>query len=146
MEVFFEHKPFHGLTLMALYEILWLRNEVFVVGQKITEEAEVDGRDPECVHVLGRSPTGQLVATARLFMQVQPVKIGRVSVDRSMQRHRIGTQLMAYVAHIIGNEPASLSAQLYLKDWYQRLGWEVRGEVYDEAGIPHISMVRNSRG
>lgn len=138
----FAARPFAELTLRELHDILWLRNEVFVFGQKITEEPEVDGRDPECVHVFGRTEDGRVVATARLFMASDPVKVGRVAVAMDLQRSGTGTALMAYVHQTIGSRPAALSAQDYLRRWYTRLGWQAKGGVYDEAGIPHVTMVR----
>ncbi|HAN30364.1 MAG TPA: hypothetical protein DCQ06_02090 [Myxococcales bacterium] len=138
----FTHKHFDDLTLMELHDLMWLRNEVFVFYQKITAEPEVDGLDPQCVHLLGRDSAGRLVATARLFMDEDPVKVGRVAVHQDLHRSGVGTALMHYAHTVIGQRPAALSAQNYLRDWYERLGWRPKGEVYDEAEIPHIYMVR----
>ena len=121
--------------------MLWLRNEVFVFGQKITSEPEVDGRDPECVHVMGWDGA-QLVATARLFFDHDPVKIGRIAVHLDRQREGLGTELMEYVHGVLGARPGEMSAQAYLQGWYERLGWTRVSEIYDEAGIEHVRMVR----
>ncbi len=144
MTIHFEHRPFHELSLMELHDILWLRNEVFVVGQKITCEPEVDGRDPECVHVFGRDRDGRVVATARVFLAGEVVKVGRVAVARDLQRGGVGSALMERVHQVIGDRAAALSAQAYLRGWYQRLGWQPVGEEYDEAEIPHIWMERSA--
>ncbi len=135
------HRAFADLTLQELYEILWLRNLVFVCGQKITAEPEVDGLDPECVHVLA-DLEGQLVGTARLFMDQQPIKIGRIAVHPQRQGQGLGTQILDYIHELIGDQSAAMSAQAYLHPWYSRLGWQAVGDLYDEAGIPHIWMVR----
>jgi predicted GNAT family N-acyltransferase len=74
----FELKPFSGLSLGELHDLVRLREEVFVVGQRITAEAEFDGRDPQAHHVLGRDPRGALVATARLFLGATPVKVAHL--------------------------------------------------------------------
>ena len=137
----FQHRPFTDLSLWQLHDLLWLRNVVFVYGQKITAEPEVDGRDPECVHVWG-SVGNQVVATARLFMDHDPIKVGRIAVHPDWQGQGIGSQLMAYVHQVLGARPAAMSAQAYLVEWYQRLGWIPQGETYEEAGIPHIFMTR----
>lgn len=140
--VTFTHKPFAALTLRELYELLVLRDLVFVVGQKITAEPEVDGHDPECVHVLGRDETGAMVATARLFLGHDPVKVGRVAVRTDRQRTGLGRQLMAHVHDILGDRPGAMSAQAHLGPWYTSLGWQQVGDVYVEAEIPHVKMVR----
>lgn len=129
---------------MELHDILWLRNEVFVVGQKITMEAEVDGLDPECVHVVGVDESGRTVATARLFMAKDPIKVGRIAVARDLQGHGLGTALMHHVHEVMGDRPGAMSAQDYLRKWYGSLGWVADSDVYDEAGIPHVHMVRSS--
>jgi ElaA protein len=41
-----------------------------------------------------------------------------------------------------GNVPIKIGAQLYLKKFYESLGFEQCGDVYDEDGIDHIPMVR----
>jgi ElaA protein len=142
MTIRFSHRPFAELTLLQLHDLLWLRNEVFVFGQKITDEPEVDGRDPACTHVLGVDTTGRTVATARIFLDATPIKVGRVAVALDLQRGGVGTALMEAVHDVIGGHEAALSAQAYLQRWYERLGWIAEGEIYDEAGIPHIWMVR----
>lgn len=142
IELVFDHRPFAALTLDELYAILWLRDIVFVVGQKITDECEVDGLDPQCTHVLGRNAAGEVVATARLFLGHDPVKVGRVAVRTDLQRSGAGSRLMAYVNGVIGDRPGKMSAQAHLEPWYARMGWTRVGEVYLEAGILHCTMVR----
>ncbi|MBM4341772.1 MAG: GNAT family N-acetyltransferase [Deltaproteobacteria bacterium] len=142
MDLHFDHKRFEDLGLRELYAILQLRDEVFVVGQKITAEPEVDGLDPQCVHVMGRNAAGRLVATARLFVDEQPIVVGRVAVAISAQRRGVGTQLMRYVHTVLCDRPARLSAQAHLESWYAALGWIAYGEPYFEANIPHIGMKR----
>lgn len=122
---------------MELHDVLRLRTDVFVVGQHITVEAEIDGRDPECLHVLGLDPTGEMVATARLFVGEDPVKVGRVCVHPSLQRRGAGTELMQHVHGLLAGRRAAMSAQAHLVPWYERLGWTPVGALYDEAEIPH---------
>jgi ElaA protein len=142
----FSHRPFAALSVLEFHDVVRLRDEVFVVQQRITAEAEVDGKDPECVHVMGRLPGGDLAATARVFAGREPVKVGRVAVRPDLQRRGAGTALMRYVHGVIGGRPAVLSAQAYLEAWYARLGWKREGGVYDEAGIPHVRMTRGAGG
>ncbi len=142
----FFHRRFEELSLLELHDLLWLRNEVFVVGQKITSEAEVDGLDPQCVHVVGVDDDGRTVATARLFMDGSPIKVGRIAVARDLQRTGLGTRLMRYVHEVIGDRDAAMSAQDYLRGWYGSLGWVADTGIYDEAGIPHVHMVRKRTG
>lgn len=141
----FACKRFDDLTLRELYDVLWLRDAVFVVGQKITAESEVDGLDPQCSHVLGRDADGRIVATARLFLGDVPVKVGRIAVHPDLQRQGLGTDLMHFVDGVIGERRAAMSAQAHLTAWYASLGWQPIGAVYIEADIPHQRMVREPR-
>ncbi len=138
------HKPFAALTLDELYDLLWLRDVVFVVGQGITAESEVDGEDRACTHVIGRDATGKIVATARLFEGKTPVKVGRIAVHTDLQRGGLGSALMAYVNGILGDRPGIMSAQAHLDAWYTRMGWQRVGDVYEEANIAHVKMIRNA--
>jgi ElaA protein len=82
------------------------------------------------------------VATARLFLGKTPVKVGRVAVRTDLQRLGLGRELMGHVHDILGDRPGAMSAQAHLGPWYTSLGWRQIGEVYTEAEIPHIRMVR----
>jgi ElaA protein len=145
LDVSFVHLRFDDLTLRELHDVLRLRDEVFVVGQRITAEPEVDGLDPVCVHVLGRDRSGRTVATARLHFGGPVAKVGRVAVHPDLQRRGLGTRLMAYVHDVLGDRAATMSAQAHLRDWYEALGWRAEGEIYDEAEIPHVRMTRSVR-
>lgn len=138
-ELRFSLKAWEALGRDELYALLHLRDLVFVVGQGITAEPEVDGRDPQCHHAAlweGTRP----VATARLFMEEDPVVVGRVAVHPERQRGGIGTRLMEAVQEALGARRATLHAQAHLEDWYARLGWVREGEVFVEAEIPHVHM------
>jgi len=135
-------RPYEDLTRDELHEILELRCRVFVVGQEITGVPEIDGRDSECAHAMAREG-GELVGTARIFAEREPVKVGRVAAARDRQREGIGTAVMEAVQEWLGERPAELHAQKYLEDWYTSLGWERRGEEFLEAEIPHVRLVWN---
>jgi predicted GNAT family N-acyltransferase len=140
--VTFAAKPFARLTRMEVHDLFRLRTEVFVVGQKITIESEIDGHDPECTHVLGRDAKGRMVATARLFLGKDPVKVGRVAVATDLQRNGLGTDLMEFVHTLLPGRRAAMSAQAHLVPWYSRLGWTPVGAIYEEARIPHQRLER----
>lgn len=139
-----EIKPFYDLSLDELYQLLELRGLVFVVGQKITSEPEIDGLDPRCAHaLLWEEVDGnnrRLLATARLIVDQDPIVIGRVAVHPDFQRSGYGTALMLATQQYLDARPARLHAQAHLKTWYQGLGWRAEGAEFLEAGIPHISM------
>lgn len=133
-------QPFDQLEKRDLYDIMVLRNMVFVVEQQITEEPEIDGLDPVCHHTVARVGGEGIVGTARVFFNKSPVKVGRVAVDRDYRNRGIGTAVMKHIQQQLGGERAFLHAQIQTRDWYERLGWRPVGDVFDEAGIEHIEM------
>jgi ElaA protein len=136
-----EIKDFNRLTLRELYDLLVLRNIVFVVGQKITSEPEADGLDDECSHALLYSGD-DLIATARIFLGKKPIVVGRIAVHPDHQRTGVGTGLMEHLQRYLADRPAEMHAQAHLEEWYTRLGWRRVGDLYEEAQIPHVTMVR----
>ncbi|MBT9560957.1 MAG: GNAT family N-acetyltransferase [Myxococcales bacterium] len=138
----FDIRPFDALTLRELYDILALRDRVFVVGQKITDEPEVDGLDPRAWHAQVLDENGLLVATLRVFLDEVPAVVGRVATEPTRQGQGIGSWMMTQCQAWLGDRPATMHAQAHLEGWYGRLGWHAYGEPYLECGIPHVSMCR----
>jgi ElaA protein len=139
--------PFTELRVEQLYELLTLRQLVFCVEQSCAY-LDCDGKDFVALHLLGRDASGRLVAYARLLPPgtsfVEPA-IGRVvshpdtrrtGLGRELMREAIGRTRMAYGPH-----PIRIGAQIYLRRFYEELGFEATGPTYDEDGIPHIEML-----
>jgi ElaA protein len=136
-------KSYESLSKDELYACLWLRDRVFVVGQKITAISEIDGDDPRWHHLLGYDPTGALVGYARLLWSADPVLVGRIAIDTDRQGEGLGTELMQEVHRLLGERGAAMHAQAYLKPWYEQLGWRVCGPPFLEAQIDHLPMERS---
>ena len=135
----FKISAFNELDLDRLYDIMCLRDRVFVVGQEITAEPELDGRDREAWHVEVHDGS-RLVATARLFVSEDPISVGRIAVDHEIQRAGYGTAMMHWVNDWLGSRRAEMHAQAHLEPWYARLGWKRVGDIFMEAEIPHVTM------
>ncbi|MCB9675324.1 MAG: GNAT family N-acetyltransferase [Alphaproteobacteria bacterium] len=134
-----------GLTRDALYDLVRLRQAVFVVEQACAYP-DLDGRDPEAHHLLGYDADG-LVAYLRVFgpgvVGPDPV-IGRVIVAPRARGTGLGHVLMdegrrrLWALH--GEGPVWIGAQARLERFYGALGYRVCGPGYDEDGIPHLPM------
>ena len=135
----FDVHHFDELSAREVYDLLHLRDLVFVVGQKITAVAEVDGLDPECAHAR-IFVDDRLVGTARIFVDERPLIVGRVAVHPDAQGGGIGTKMMQHLQQWLGDRRAELHAQAYLEGWYAGLGWERFGDEFSEAEIPHVMM------
>jgi len=138
---------FAKLTAQELYDLLTLRQLVFCVEQKCPY-LDCDGKDQESLHLLGRDTSGRLVAYARLVpagVTFDEPSIGRVVNHPDVRRSGVGKELMreaiARTEATFGARPIRIGAQLYLKRFYEQLGFAVASEVYDEDGIPHVQML-----
>ncbi|MBL9170900.1 MAG: GNAT family N-acetyltransferase [Verrucomicrobiales bacterium] len=122
-----------------------LRRVVFIDEQGVSEEDEVDGLDPEAVHLLafdGERPVG----TARMLIKGETGKIGRVCVLSEARGTGLGAALiracLEELRRVPGVSTALLGAQTHALGFYERLGFVVEGEEYLDAGIPHYDMRR----
>ena len=141
----FKIKVFNELTLSELYEILQLRSEVFVVEQNSIYQ-DIDFKDQKALHLFGLKED-KIVAYTRLFRPGDYLKnasIGRVVVSSSEREKGIGHALMTTSIKTIKTnfnvEKITISAQKYLKVFYEFHHFYQVGEEYLEDGIPHIKM------
>lgn len=147
MELKFKIKRFEALSAPELYQILQLRSEVFVVEQNCVYQ-DIDGKDAKALHLFGES-AGKIVAYARLFDKgdyFDETSIGRVVVSPASRDKKYGHVLMKEAISAIETEfrqtAIAISAQLYLKKFYESHGFVAEGETYLEDDIPHIHMKR----
>lgn len=121
-----------------------LRRVVFIEEQGVSEADELDEYDDSAIHLLARL-NGQPVGTARLLLQGDTGKIGRVCVLAEARGRGIGAALIraavARLRAIPGLTTAKLGAQTHALGFYAALGFTAQGPVYDDAGIPHRDMV-----
>ena len=142
----FEFKPFDALTLNELYNILQLRAEIFVVEQDCIYN-DLDGLDRVAIHQFLKKE-GEIIAYSRLLKpgtRFSEYSIGRVVVKQSARGNRLGIEMMNEAKNFIINEwkatKIKVSAQKYLRKFYEDLGFEIVTEEYLEDGIPHFGMV-----
>ncbi len=141
--------PFDQLSLSQLYAIMALRQEVFIVEQNCPY-LDADGKDMDAHHLMGIDEKGQLLAYTRLLPKgiayEKYVSIGRVVTSPKVRRKGLGKQLMEESIKQAGQiyPPADIkiSAQCYLIEFYEALGFQCVGESYLEDDIPHIAMIR----
>lgn len=117
-----------------------LRREVFIKEQGVPEELEWDGLDEEALHLIAEDDTGQTIATARMLSDGH---IGRVAVEKSWRGVGVGNRLMHQLlelARLQGYRQLFLDAQVDAIEFYRKLGFTARGEVFLDAGIPHRHM------
>lgn len=139
-------KSFDKLSTKELYDLLQLRSEVFVVEQDCVYQ-DIDGKDQKALHILGFKDE-LLVAYTRIFKPgdyFELASIGRVVVKENQRLYKYGYDIMKASIQAIKTEynqtKIKISAQCYLKRFYNNLNFLEVGEQYLEDGIPHVAML-----
>ena len=124
-----------------------IRTEVFIEEQNIPAAMEFDEADTGSVHAVAFNRFGAPLATGRLLEHVPGVaKIGRMAVRQAVRGSRVGRAVLDALLHEArkrGDREAILHAQMSAAPFYTRAGFIARGPAFDEAGIPHVEMVRS---
>jgi len=146
MQYLWKFSSFDALAPHALYGILALRQQVFVLEQNCVY-VDCDDRD-QASHHLWTERDGRVIAYARILppgVQYDDVAIGRVVTAAPVRHTGLGKALMTEallrVRALYGEVPVRLGAQSYLLDFYKQFGFKA-GLPFMEDGIPHTHMVR----
>ena len=126
-----------------------LRSAVFVQEQGVPDDEEWDADDEQALHAVLTNLAGLPLATGRLITVGEPAgqaRIGRMAVIRSMRGAGAGQQVLQALVDSavgLGIERVVLHAQCAAQAFYAKAGFQPAGDVFDEVGIPHITMVRD---
>ena len=144
-------KTWGEFTPDEVFEMAVLRSEVFFVEQKIDEqEFDRADRDPHTIHLWIADDEG-MAAYLRIVHSPEAAKshegiadsLGRMVVRASARGQGLAQVLMARALEIAGDKPLYLHAQDYVSALYEKFGFERTGDLFLEAGIPHVLMVRH---
>jgi len=145
MPISWKTKTFEELSTQELYQILRLRSEVFVVEQNCVYQ-DIDNKDQKALHLLG-IVEGEIIAYSRLFKPgdyFEFSSIGRVVVAEKHRDKNFGHELIDQsileINHKYNVQNITISAQLYLKKFYESHGFFATSEMYLEDDIPHLEM------
>jgi ElaA protein len=148
--MFWTLKPFDELTAKELYNILKLRNEVFIVEQNCPYQ-DLDDKDLYAFHLMGLVEN-KLLAYSRLLapgISYSESSIGRVVSSPASRKTGIGKKLMKesilQIRNLFQTDIIRIGAQLYLKNFYESFGFIQEGDTYLEDNIPHIIMLRKPK-
>lgn len=138
-----------NLSPRALYAMLKLRVDVFVVEQKCPYP-EIDGKDYDAFHlrILDDAVHGGVLAASLRVLPPEetgkPVKIGRIVVAPDYRGHKFGNRLLeealVFAQQRFPHAAIELGAQSYLRKFYGSFGFVPISDEYLEDGIPHIDM------
>ncbi|MEF2964601.1 GNAT family N-acetyltransferase [Paenibacillus sp. M1] len=140
----------HVETEQQLQSCLEIRKEVFVEEQNVPLDLEIDEFDrlgPDAHHVLVEID-GQYAATGRLtYYKDNAAKMQRIAVRRAYRSQGVGKILLIALEELareLGLTSSVLDAQCQAEGFYGKLGYEtISTEPFDDAGIPHVRMVKS---
>lgn len=120
-----------------------IRRKVFIEGQNVPAELEIDGLDGEADHYLLKVD-GAAAGTARVRFIKNKAKIERVAILSHFQGKGLGKKLMEHIiADIKKSEKVAiiaLSSQVLAIPFYVPFGFKVVSDEYLDAGITHQDM------
>lgn len=137
---------FEALSLQTLYDIMALRQAVFVVEQDCPYQ-DMDGFDQVADHLFC-SENGAILAYQRCLppgSTYEESSIGRIIVAPQARGRQMGRELVQRgIDHNRQRWPSHairIGAQAHLAEFYGSLGFVIEGDGYVEDGIPHVHMV-----
>lgn len=126
-------------------ELSAVRFEVFVIGQNVPVELELEEADRKYTHILAKAGD-KPVGTARLTTDGH---IGRVAVLKDYRKYGIGREMMRQIEEVafeLGFDEVELNSQCHAVPFYEKLGYVVYGNVFLDAGIEHRHMKKSLTG
>lgn len=131
------YKVFNDIT----EDILNLRTDVFIKEQNVPVKLEVEKDEGKYLHCCIYMED-KLIAYARINNHFDVSIIGRVCVDKNYRHLGFGSKIMRFAEKQITTSRIELHAQCRVKDFYKKLGYQSVGEEFLEAGIKHITMIK----
>ncbi len=132
-----------------VFDMVVLRTDVFYVEQRIDEQDFDDAdRDERTLHLWIPDGDG-IAAYLRVVELAVPEEgasrtFGRVAVRSNRRGEGLARRLIREVLQRFGDERLIIHAQSYVVRLYEEFGFSVVGEPFDEAGLPHRTMVRTA--
>ena len=121
-----------------------VRQEVFILEQGVPAELELDELDSSAAHVLAYQDA-HCIGTGRLVnLSAKQAQIGRMAVLAKFRGKGVGKQILRKLVELAASQGAReiiLHSQVSAIPFYEKLGFQVQGGIYDEAGIPHRNMM-----
>lgn len=146
MQLTWQCKPFSALSTDELYDLMVLRQRVFVLEQACLY-LDADGKDKHAYHLMGWGEDCTLLGYARLLpagVSYPDPSFGRVVTAPGARGlglgHKLASEIMACMARLFPAQPITIGAQAHLQGFYGGYGFIAVGEAYLEDGIPHLDM------
>ena len=145
----YKSQLFEELNTIELYNILKLRQIVFVVEQECIY-LDTDDKDLSSHH-FSLYIDNKLLGYARITppgLRFTEVSFGRLAIHPDLRGQSFGRKLVGKllerIHRLYPKENIKISAQSYLEKFYQGFGFETCSKEYLEDNIPHIEMIKKA--
>lgn len=125
-----------------LDKVFEIRTNVFVKEQNVPLDLEIDGLDPESEHFVVYLDNN-IIGCARIRKSKNFAKLERIAILKEHRNKGFGKQLTKFLIEYCKQkkfDEIRLHSQIYVSDFYKKLGFKTIGENFFEAGIEHIEM------
>lgn len=126
-------------------DALKVRRVVFIQEQNVPEALEIDEHDAYATHFVGYE-NGEPVAAGRVRLVDGYGKLERICVAKEHRGKHYGQEIILHIERYINKEgyaKAKLNAQTHAEEFYQALHYETVSSEFMDAGIPHVTMIKN---
>lgn len=137
-------------TMSEIYlDAVRIRNQVFVKEQGVPIEIEIDKNEAYAIHFVlyDDKEKSTPLATVRLLpLNDHTMKLQRMAVLSHVRGQGLGEAIITAAekfAHDQGFNKIILGAQLTAAAFYAKLGYQEEGEIFQDAGIDHVTMTKN---
>lgn len=124
-------------------DALNVRYQVFVKEQKIDKNLEIDSWDEICDHFVAYLGN-QAVGAGRIrYISLNTAKIERMAVLSDFRGKNIGGEILKTMIRCLKDDDvneAVLNSQYHAKGFYEKFGFKMEGEIFQEADIDHVKM------
>lgn len=127
--------------LQQAYDI---RMIVFVEEQNVPPEEEIDDLEGSAIHFIGYDHENP-VAASRLRFVEEYGKLERICVLKEARGKSFGKEIIQAMEKVVqekGFKKAKLNAQTHAEGFYQKLGYHTISGEFMDAGIPHVTMIK----
>ncbi len=125
---------------VSVKETMPIRKTVFTDEQGFKEEIEPVDLIETTKHLV-LVVEGKNVATARVLDNCSYYKVTRVATLKKYRHKGYGKLLMEYIVQNFTDKNIHLNSQDHAVPFYEKVGFEVHGEMFLEENYPHYLMV-----
>lgn len=128
---------------------LKIRNIVFVKEKRVSEEIEKDEYDfldSKCDHFLLKYQNKAIGTCRCLYDQIDGIKLQRLCILKEYRKLGFGSRILHWLEDYYNTRNKKyilMDAKYQVVGFYEKCGYQKISDTFIEAGIEHITMMKN---